>query len=161
MVEFCPCRCHGGYVNLPCERTRRSSDCRGCVCSHRYGLDRARAVKGRRGRLFVRTLVQNNNDTRTGPASRTRGIKSSALCRQPAQVVAFDPMAAMVSANSLGAQALGMDDQIGSISPGLQADIIALDGDPLKDITAVRRVAFVMKGGVVYKNAAPGSIPAL
>jgi len=70
-------------------------------------------------------------------------------------------MAAMVSANSLGAQALGMDDQIGSISPGLQADIIALDGDPLKDITAVRRVAFVMKGGVVYKNAAPGSIPAL
>ena len=83
------------------------------------------------------------------------------MCRQPAQVVAFDPTAAMVSANSLGAQALGMDDQIGSISPGLQADIIALDGDPLKDITAVRRVAFVMKGGVVYKNAAPGSIPAL
>ncbi|MFY9558096.1 MAG: amidohydrolase family protein [Blastocatellia bacterium] len=63
-----------------------------------------------------------------------------------------DPMAAMVSANSLGAEALGMADQIGSIAPGLQADIIALDGDPLKDITAVRRVVFVMKGGVVYKN---------
>jgi imidazolonepropionase-like amidohydrolase len=45
-----------------------------------------------------------------------------------------------------------MGDQIGSIAPGLQADIIALDGDPLKDITAVRRVVFVMKGGVVYKN---------
>jgi len=71
-----------------------------------------------------------------------------------------DPMAAMVSANSLGAEALGMADQIGSIAPGLQADIIALDGDPLKDITAVRRVAFVMKGGMVYKNAAPGVIPA-
>ena len=72
-----------------------------------------------------------------------------------------DPMAAMVSANSLGAEALGMADQIGSIAPGLQADIIALDGDPLKDITAVRRVVFVMKGGVVYKrrrtrNSAPG-----
>jgi imidazolonepropionase-like amidohydrolase len=65
-----------------------------------------------------------------------------------------DPMAAMVSANSLGAEALGMADQIGSIAPGLQADIIALDGDPLKDITAVRRVVFVMKGGVVYKNTA-------
>jgi imidazolonepropionase-like amidohydrolase len=64
-----------------------------------------------------------------------------------------DPMAAMVSANSLGAEALGMSDQIGSIAPGLQADIIALDGDPLKDITAVRRVVFVMKGGAVYKNA--------
>jgi imidazolonepropionase-like amidohydrolase len=70
-----------------------------------------------------------------------------------------DPMAAMVSANSLGAEALGMADQIGSIAPGLQADIIALDGDPLKDITAVRRVVFVMKGGVVYKNAPSSAIP--
>jgi len=70
-----------------------------------------------------------------------------------------DPMAAMVSANSLGAEALGMADQIGSIVPGLQADIIAIAGDPLKDITAVRHVAFVMKGGIVYKNAAPGAIP--
>jgi imidazolonepropionase-like amidohydrolase len=64
-----------------------------------------------------------------------------------------DSMAALVSASSLGAEALGMADQIGSIAPGLQADIIALDGDPLKDITAVRRVVFVMKGGVVYKSA--------
>jgi len=70
-----------------------------------------------------------------------------------------DPMAAMVSANSLGAEALGMADKIGSIEPGLQADVIALDGDPLKDITAVRRVVFVMKGGIVYKNAAPGAVP--
>ena len=72
----------------------------------------------------------------------------------------IDPMAAMVSANSLGAEALGMADQIGSIAPGLQADIIALDGDPLKDITAVRRVVFVMKGGIVYKNVARTAIPA-
>jgi imidazolonepropionase-like amidohydrolase len=71
-----------------------------------------------------------------------------------------DPMAAMVSANSLGAEALGMAGQIGTIAPGLQADIIALDGDPLKDITAVRRVVFVMKGGIVYQNAPPGAIPA-
>ena len=40
-----------------------------------------------------------------------------------------------------------------------QADIIGLDGDPLKDITAVRRVVFVMKGGIVYKNTARGAIP--
>jgi len=65
-----------------------------------------------------------------------------------------EPLAAMISANSLGAEALGMADQIGSIAPGLQADIIALDGNPLTDITAVRRVVFVMKGGVVYKNRA-------
>ena len=63
-----------------------------------------------------------------------------------------DPMTAMVSANSLGAEAMGLSEQVGSIAPGLQADIIALDGDPLKDITAVRRVVFVMKGGVVYKS---------
>lgn len=70
-----------------------------------------------------------------------------------------NPMAAMISANSLGAEALGMAGEIGSITVGLQADIIALDGDPLKDITAVRRVVFVMKGGVVYKNAARARIP--
>jgi imidazolonepropionase-like amidohydrolase len=65
-----------------------------------------------------------------------------------------DPMTAMVSANSLAAEAMRLSDQIGSIASGLQADIIALDGDPLRDITAVRRVVFVMKGGVVYKNVA-------
>jgi imidazolonepropionase-like amidohydrolase len=69
-----------------------------------------------------------------------------------------DPAAAMVSANSLGAQAMGVADQIGSIAPGMQADIIALDGDPFLDITAVRHVAFVMKGGVVYKNLSRGTI---
>ena len=61
------------------------------------------------------------------------------------------PMDAMVSANSLGAEALGMSNQIGTIAAGLQADIIALSGDPLKDITTVQRVVFVMKGGIVYK----------
>src|SRR6185436_7291681 len=65
-----------------------------------------------------------------------------------------DPMTAMVSANSLAAEAIRMSDQIGSIAKGLQADIIALDGDPLKDITAVRRVVFVMKGGVIYRSPA-------
>jgi len=64
-----------------------------------------------------------------------------------------DPMAAMVSANLLAAQAMGLDKLIGSLAPGMQADIIALDGDPRTDITAVRRVVFVMKGGVVYKNS--------
>jgi imidazolonepropionase-like amidohydrolase len=61
------------------------------------------------------------------------------------------PVAALVSANALAAESMGMSDQIGSIAPGLQADIIALDGDPLTDLSAVKRVVFVMKGGVVYK----------
>jgi imidazolonepropionase-like amidohydrolase len=63
-----------------------------------------------------------------------------------------DSMSAMVSANSLAAEAMRMGDRLGSIASGYEADIIALDGDPIKDITAVRRVVFVMKGGVVYKN---------
>jgi imidazolonepropionase-like amidohydrolase len=74
--------------------------------------------------------------------------------------VGVDPMSAMISANSLGAEAMGMADQIGSMAPGMQADIIALDGDPLKDITVVRRVVFVMKGGIVYKNSPRASVPA-
>jgi imidazolonepropionase-like amidohydrolase len=63
-----------------------------------------------------------------------------------------NPMTAMISANSLGADAIRLGDQIGTIAKGFEADIIALDGDPVTDITAVRRVVFVMKGGVVYKN---------
>lgn len=65
-----------------------------------------------------------------------------------------NPMAALVSANSLAAESMGLEHEIGSIAPGMEADIIALDGDPLRDITAVRRVVFVMKGGQVYKNRA-------
>src|SRR5205807_9195662 len=49
-----------------------------------------------------------------------------------------DAMEEMVSANASGAEALGMGDQIGRIAPGLHADVTALDGDPVKDITAVR-----------------------
>ena len=64
-----------------------------------------------------------------------------------------DPMRALVSANSLAAESMNLGDQIGSIAPGLQADIIAVDGNPLSDITAVRRVVFVMRSGKVYRSA--------
>lgn len=62
------------------------------------------------------------------------------------------PMDALVGATSLAAESLGLASQIGALAPGLQADLVALNGDPLTDITAVRRVAFVMKGGHVYRN---------
>ncbi|HEY6351563.1 MAG TPA: amidohydrolase family protein [Candidatus Angelobacter sp.] len=68
-----------------------------------------------------------------------------------------DVMDAMIAANSRAAESLHMEDQIGAIAPGMQADIIALDGDPFKDITALRRVVFVMKGGKVYKNVTAGA----
>ena len=66
------------------------------------------------------------------------------------------PMDALVAANSRAAESLNLQSEIGTIAPGMQADIIAVDGDPLKDITAVRRVVFVMQGGRVYKNQAAG-----
>jgi len=61
------------------------------------------------------------------------------------------PMEALVSAGKTAAEALGMADSIGRLAPGYEADIIAIDGDPLNDIDAVRNVVFVMRGGVVYK----------
>jgi imidazolonepropionase-like amidohydrolase len=64
-------------------------------------------------------------------------------------------MNAILGATSLAAEALGMKDTIGVIAPGYDADLIAVDGDPLMDITALRRVVFVMKGGRVFKNVAP------
>ena len=62
------------------------------------------------------------------------------------------PMAAIVAATSTAAQSLDLGDTIGTIAPGFEADIIATDGNPLQDITAVRRVVFVMKGGKIFKN---------
>ncbi len=62
-----------------------------------------------------------------------------------------NPLAAITSVTSLSAESLNMGDQIGTLAPGMQADLIAVDGDPLKDITALRRVVFVMKGGKVFK----------
>src|SRR5580693_1829 len=68
-----------------------------------------------------------------------------------------DPMAALMSATSISAESLGLKDKIGSIRPGMEADIIAMDGDPLRDPSAARRVVFVMKAGKVYENLAPGA----
>ena len=66
-----------------------------------------------------------------------------------------DPMHTMTAATSLAAESLGLGKEVGRIAPGYQADIIALAGNPLDDITAVRRVVFVMKGGKVLKNEIP------
>jgi len=62
------------------------------------------------------------------------------------------PMHAIVSATSVSAESLRLGDKIGAIAPGMEADIIATDGDPMTDITAMRRVSFVMKDGKVFRN---------
>lgn len=63
-----------------------------------------------------------------------------------------DPMAAIVSATSLAAESLGLEDLVGSVAVGFEADLIAVEGNPLQDITALRKVVFVMKGGKVYRR---------
>jgi imidazolonepropionase-like amidohydrolase len=59
---------------------------------------------------------------------------------------------AIASITSQAAESMGEQATYGTLAPGLAADLIAVDGDPLKDITALRNVRFVMKGGVVYKH---------
>ena len=64
-------------------------------------------------------------------------------------------MAAIQSATKVAAELLGVDDLLGTIEVGKTADIIAVKGDPVKDISALQNVVFVMKNGVVYKNIVP------
>ncbi len=92
-----------------------------------YGTDAVAGAHGRNGEEFIARVEQGGQD----------------------------PMAALVSATSLSARSLGLQDEIGTIAPGMQADIIAMDGNPLTDATAVRRVVFVMKGGTIFKNLVP------
>ncbi len=92
-----------------------------------YGTDAVAGAHGRNGEEFIARVQQGG---------------------QP-------PMAALISATSLSAQSLNLGKQIGTIAPGMQADIIAMDGNPLTDATSVRRVEFVMKGGTIFKNVVP------
>ena len=62
------------------------------------------------------------------------------------------PLAALRSATSVNARILHLDDQLGKIVPGLLADLVAVEGDPTKDISATRRVKLVMQGGLVVRR---------
>jgi imidazolonepropionase-like amidohydrolase len=62
------------------------------------------------------------------------------------------PAAALLSATSVAAKALHLDEKVGSVKPGLLADLIAVEGDPTKDIKTLRQVRLVMKGGTLHKK---------
>ena len=65
------------------------------------------------------------------------------------------PMQAIQAATLVAAELLGQSDRLGSLQPGKYADLIAVQADPLKDITLLEKIPFVMKGGVIYKNKLP------
>ena len=75
------------------------------------------------------------------------------------QVAGLRPMDAVRQLTAVNAAALGMADSIGAVSPGRLADLVAVEGNPLQDITALRRVAWVMKGGVVAWARGPQFTP--
>jgi imidazolonepropionase-like amidohydrolase len=62
------------------------------------------------------------------------------------------PMAAIVGMTSLAAESMGLQKELGAIAAGLNADLVAVEGDPAQDITALQRVRFVMRNGKVYKR---------
>jgi imidazolonepropionase-like amidohydrolase len=62
------------------------------------------------------------------------------------------PARAIQAGTTVNAEAMGLQDRIGSIDAGKYADLVAVSGDPLADITELQRVRFVMKGGKIVKN---------
>jgi len=62
------------------------------------------------------------------------------------------PMEAILSATKIGAELLGIEDKLGTIEIGKTADIIAVKGDPIKDVAVLQNVSFVMKNGIIYKR---------
>jgi imidazolonepropionase-like amidohydrolase len=104
-------------------------------------------------------------DTMFPLAVKTRGLKmvmgTDAVAgahgqnaREPIERVRLgqNPMDAIIGMTSAAAASMNLGDRIGAIALGLDADLVAVEGDPLKDISALRRVVFVMKGGKVYKR---------
>jgi imidazolonepropionase-like amidohydrolase len=64
----------------------------------------------------------------------------------------MNPLNALRSATSVAAKLMGWEDRVGTLEPGKYADLVAVNGNPVADITAMKRVVFVMKDGVIYKG---------
>ena len=120
-----------------------------------HQVERERAIRGTQERAFRLALKEAlpivfATDAGVFPHGRN--------AREFARRVALgqSPMAAIEGATRLAAEAIGWSDRVGTIEPGRFADLIAVGGDPLADITELERVRFVMKGGVVHRDELTG-----
>jgi imidazolonepropionase-like amidohydrolase len=82
---------------------------------------------------------------------QTRGQASLQMFRAYA-AAGLSPLEIIRAATLNGAELLGLKDKVGALQPGMAADLIAVDGDPLTDITALEKVRFVMKAGQVIRQ---------
>jgi imidazolonepropionase-like amidohydrolase len=116
-----------------------------------HQVERERAMRGVQEQAFRRALAAKLPivfATDAGVFPHGRNAREFALRVGLGQ----SPMAAIEGATRLAAEAIGWADRVGTLEPGRYADLIAVSGDPLADITELERVKFVMKGGVVYRN---------
>jgi imidazolonepropionase-like amidohydrolase len=95
----------------------------------------------------LKIMVGSGVDGSTFPHG-TQSLEFEALVKQ----AHMSPARAIQSGTIINAEVLGWLDQVGSIDKGKYADIVAVSGDPLQDITELQRVRFVMKGGKVIRN---------
>jgi len=106
------------------------------------------ALRETSGRLAISHALKLSFGSGAGPFPH--GVQA----REFAYLVKYGmtPAQAIQSATTVAAEMMGWQDQIGSIEKGKFADIVAVSGDPLKDITELERIVFVMKGGQVIRN---------
>lgn len=125
------------------ERSQFDQETKGYVDGNRDRLQRA---------LKMGVRIASGSDMYLSIAGRTRG-QASVMVFEAYAEEGMTPIAIIHAATRDAAELLGLQDRIGTLEPGKQADIIAVPGDPLNDITALEKATFVMKGGVVVKNA--------
>jgi imidazolonepropionase-like amidohydrolase len=122
----------------------------------RAGAEQFAKSNGERLMRAVRmgVKVAFGSDEYYNAPGRTRG-QSSLLTLQAYQEAGMSPLEVLRAATLNSAALLGWGDRIGAIEAGKLADIIAVEGDPLKDVKDLQRVRFVMKGGDIIRNASP------
>jgi imidazolonepropionase-like amidohydrolase len=118
-----------------------------------HQVERERAMTGTQERAFKLALAEKLPivfATDAGVFPHGRNAREFAIRVRLGQTA----MQAIEGATRLAAEAIGWSDRVGTLEPGRYGDLIAVSGDPLKDITELQRVKFVMKGGVVYRHDA-------